>query len=103
MSISSINSSLPLLGPQPSAIDSVGQAIDSNSQAFGTMLNNMLAAANAAQLNGDKAIVELQSGRAENLHEVMIAMEKADLSMRTLMQIRNKAKTAYDEMMRIQL
>ncbi len=91
------------MGPQPSTIGSIGQAIDNNSRAFGSMLNKMLDDTNTAQLNGDKAITELQSGKAENLHEVMIAMEKADLSMRTMMQIRNKAKTAYDEMMRIQL
>ncbi len=103
MSISSIHGSLPLSATQPSAIGSIGQAIDNNSEAFGNMLSKMLDETNSAQQGGDKAITALHSGKAENLHEVMIAMEKADLSMRTLMQIRNKAKTAYDEMMRIQL
>ncbi len=106
MSISTVERSIPITGPQPSSIapvSSIGQAIDNNSQAFGTMLNEMVEDTNRAQVAGDNAIVDLQAGRAENLHEVMIAMEKADLSMRTLMQVRNKAKAAYDEMMRIHI
>ncbi len=103
MSISTVEKSIPITSPQPSSIGSIGQAINNNSQAFGSMLNEMVENTNKAQIAGDNAIVDLQSGRAENLHEVMIAMEKADLSMRTLMQIRNKAKSAYDEMMRIHI
>lgn len=103
MPISSINSSLPLVGPQPSSISSLGEAIEKNNQTFSNVLNEALEQTNNAQINSDNAISELQAGKAANLHEVMIAMEKADLTMRTLMQIRNKAKTAYDEMMRIQI
>lgn len=103
MTISSIDTTLPLTGPRASTIGSLGQAIDNNNHAFGNMLHTMLEETNKTQLTSDKAITELQIGKAENLHEVMIAMEKADLSMRTLMQLRNKAKTAYDEMMRIQI
>ncbi len=66
MSISSINNSLPLLGPQPSSIGSIGQAINNNSEAFGNMLTRMLDETNSAQINGDKAITALNTGKAEN-------------------------------------
>ena len=40
-------------------------------------------------------------GKEYNLHEIMIASEKADLSFRFLLQIRNKLLDAYQEIMRM--
>jgi len=42
-------------------------------------------------------------GRSQNLHEMMIALNKAELSMRMLTQVRNKAVEAYQELMRMSL
>jgi len=41
-------------------------------------------------------------GRPQDLHEIMIATEKADLSFRLLVQVRNKLIEAYQEIMRMQ-
>lgn len=70
---------------------------------FTNMLSSMMAQVNDTQLDGDRAIEQLQSGKAEHLHEVMIAVEEADISLRMAVQIRNKALTAYEEIMRMQL
>ena len=51
----------------------------------------------------DNAIVESSTGGQVDLHEVMIAMEKADISLRMLVQVRNKAIDAYQEIMRMQV
>jgi flagellar hook-basal body complex protein FliE len=40
-------------------------------------------------------------GKNNNIHEVMIAAEKAGLSLKFLMQIRNKLLDAYQEIMRM--
>lgn len=37
-----------------------------------------------------------------DIHEAMIAMEKAGISMRLLLQVRNKIIAAYEEIMRMQ-
>ncbi|MGL1931456.1 MAG: flagellar hook-basal body complex protein FliE [Desulfotalea sp.] len=58
---------------------------------------------NDAQNDGDNAIKDLQSGKAEHLHEVMLSVEKADISLKMLVQLRNKALSAYDEIMRMQV
>ncbi len=50
-----------------------------------------------------QATKNLQSGDAKHLHEVMIAVEEADISLRMLVQMRNKALTAYEEIMRMQI
>ncbi|MBW1778359.1 MAG: flagellar hook-basal body complex protein FliE [Deltaproteobacteria bacterium] len=51
----------------------------------------------------DHAILKLGQGRSQDLHDVMIAMEKADLSLRLLVQVRNKMVDAYQEIMRMQV
>jgi len=45
---------------------------------------------------------EFAVGKRFDLHEIMIATEKADLSLRLLLQIRNKLLEAYQEIMRMQ-
>lgn len=70
---------------------------------FGDVLSSTLKSVNSAQAAGDAAIEKLQAGDAKHLHEVMIAVEEADVSLRMLVQMRNKALTAYEEIMRMQI
>ncbi len=50
----------------------------------------------------DDRQLEFAVGRRHDLHEVMIATEKAEISFRLLVQIRNKLLEAYQEVMRMQ-
>lgn len=70
---------------------------------FGDMLSSMVSQVKETQAAGDQAIEQLQSGGAQHLHDVMIAVEEADVSLRMAVQIRNKALTAYEEIMRMQI
>ena len=58
--------------------------------------------ANTLQLKSATAQEELATGRNGNIHETMIAMSKADVSFRMVMQVRNKIISAYQEVMRMQ-
>ncbi len=78
-------------------------AVSKTSKDFGDMLSSMMKEVNEAQTAGDQSIVKLQSGEAKHLHEVMIAAEEADVSLRMLVQMRNKALSAYEEIMRMQI
>lgn len=73
----------------------------------GTRFNDYVAASidqvNEALARGDQAVERLHSGEAQSLHEVMIAVEEADISLRMFVQVRNKALQAYEEIMRLQL
>ncbi len=51
----------------------------------------------------DKKMEAFAVQKESNIHEVMIAMEKADLSLRFLVRIRNKLVEAYHEIMRMQV
>ena len=84
---------------KPVETSAVGQA----TAGFGDMLKTILDKVNETQIAGDQATRNLQSGDAKHLHEVMIAVEEADVSLRMLVQMRNKAITAYEEIMRMQI
>ncbi|MBW2185817.1 MAG: flagellar hook-basal body complex protein FliE [Deltaproteobacteria bacterium] len=86
-----------------SMMSSFGQAQPPTETNFGEMLTQAISETNEAQLNADQAATDLSTGRSDNLHEVMLAMEEADISMRMLVQMRNKVVDAYQEIIRMQV
>ena len=51
----------------------------------------------------DAKIADLVTGKNKDLHGTMIAMEKAEISTRLLLSVRNKMVSAYQEVMRMQI
>ncbi|MDF0606923.1 flagellar hook-basal body complex protein FliE [Neisseriaceae bacterium TC5R-5] len=45
----------------------------------------------------------LASGQVDNLHQVMLGMEEAKMQFELLLQVRNRALEAYQELMRMQI
>lgn len=92
--------STPLQGlsgsKRPTAIESAGSD-------FATMVKESLAAVNRKQAEADQAASALATGQSSNLHEVMIKMEEAEISLRMVVQMRNKVVEAYQEIMRMQV
>jgi flagellar hook-basal body complex protein FliE len=70
---------------------------------FVDVVEKLLGDANSGQLQADQAIRELAMGKAENLHDVMLAVAKADLAFRTVLEVRNRLTDAYQEVMRMQV
>ena len=58
---------------------------------------------NHLQASADKKIEEFATSKDKDIHGTMIAMQKADVSLRLLMQVRSKLTQAYVELMRTQL
>ena len=54
---------------------------------------------NDAQQSGDSALKSLASGEDVDLHGVMVALEKADISLRTMVSVRNRVVAAYEQVM----
>lgn len=78
-------------------------AVSGDSKSFVDTLESVIQDTNQALKTADKASEDFAAGRAESLHSVMIAMEKADLSLRTVNAVRNKIVEAYQEIMRMQV
>lgn len=70
---------------------------------FKDFLKDALGQVQEAQVASDRAMEKLAVGDARSIHEVMVAMEEADISMRMVVQIRNKLVDAYKEMMQMQV
>jgi len=70
---------------------------------FGTILEGMIRDVHDLQKQANQAITKVQTEESGSIHEVMIAMEKADISFRTMLQVRNKLLEAYQEVMRLQV
>ena len=68
---------------------------------FSKMLTRSLNEVNQLKLNADEAINDLATGKQKDIHQTMIAMEKADVAFQLLMQIRNKIIAAYETLMRM--
>ncbi len=93
--ISSISSSLPLTTPQLPSTQTPKDA--EPKQSFTQMVSDLLEHTNEAQLNANKSISNLASGKSEDIHQVMLAMEQARLSMLAVVEVRNKMIDAYQE------
>jgi len=68
---------------------------------FGKVIKGAIERVDGMDKEADKSIVDLLKGKAD-IHETMIALQKADLSMRLLLAIRNKAIEAYKEITHMQ-
>ena len=85
------NNAVPEISPCSNTINSISNGAHN-------YLNNV----NALQNNSDKAIETFASGGNIDLHSVMVAAEKANVSMQLTMQLRNKILSAYQEISRMQ-
>ena len=70
---------------------------------FGQMLNQKIAEANSLQKDADQLTESFLTGGPVEIHQMLIAMEKADLALRETMEIRNKLLEAYKEIEKIQI
>lgn len=70
---------------------------------FSEMLKNAVNNVNEAQLNSDLKTSQLARGGNVELHEVMIASTKANITLQATLEVRNKVIDAYKEVMRMQI
>ncbi|OKY74506.1 MAG: flagellar hook-basal body complex protein FliE [Desulfobulbaceae bacterium DB1] len=70
---------------------------------FGEVLQKSIDGVNAQMREADELSRGLTAGEHGNIHETMIAMEKAGVSFRLMTKVQQKAIQAYQEMMRMQL
>jgi flagellar hook-basal body complex protein FliE len=71
--------------------------------AFGEVLKDAISTVNELQKQSDQEIQKYMTGESQDLHNTVIAMQKADLSFQMMMQVRNKIVQAYQEIMRMQV
>ncbi len=88
----SFSQTMEAKGPQASSKASVAGKVD---QALGQV--------SEYQDQADKMVIDLATGRDTNIHNTMVELEKADIALKYTVQLRNRALSAYEELMRIQV
>jgi len=69
---------------------------------FGATLKDAINQVNDLSDNSDQKVTELVQGDRQDVHNVMIAVEKADIAFELMMQVRNKIVSAYQEVSKLQ-
>jgi flagellar hook-basal body complex protein FliE len=67
---------------------------------FSAFLKNAINEVNQDQIKAETTIQNYVSGKETNLHNTLISLEKADLSFKMMMQVRQKLMEAYQQIMR---
>ncbi len=81
--------------PQPSKSE--------GTTSFSEMLKAALDSVNRAQWEAEQASIALATGQISDVHQVMIAQEKAHIALQLTIAIRNKVVEAYQEISRMQI
>lgn len=98
-SIGGISTGLPLQQPMTPATQGTHSG---ESSSFGSALSDALTGVEDLHKDAQSQVGELLKGDRQDLHNVMIAVEKADVSFQLMMQVRNKIVNAYQEVSRMQ-
>jgi flagellar hook-basal body complex protein FliE len=69
---------------------------------FSKVFKDSLKTVNNLQSERSKMVASFASGENQNVHELMIAMQKASLAMNMTAAVRNKVMEAYKELARMQ-
>lgn len=70
---------------------------------FSEMLKAALDSVNRAHWEAEQASIALATGQISDVHQVMIAQEKAHIALQLTIAIRNKVVEAYQEISRMQI
>lgn len=71
-------------------------------QSFAKTIEDSLSQVNDLQLQKSRMIQDFASGKEQNVHELMISLQKAGIAMDMTSAVRNKVMQAYQELMRLQ-
>ncbi|KUO70117.1 MAG: flagellar hook-basal body protein FliE [Desulfosporosinus sp. BRH_c37] len=111
MSISAFTPIMPLgqLNPiTPLSIETLpnissGDGAQKTGPDFSEFLTDALSQVDALQKNADAASLQLATGQVDDLSSVMVALEKANLSLSLTVATRDKVLDAYNQIMRMQI
>ena len=80
--------------PRPGGPEGIG---------FGSALEHAIGQVDQAQKAADDQVSAFIAGDQENLHEVIIAMNQAEIYLQMMTEVRNRMLDTYQELMRMQV
>ena len=70
---------------------------------FGSMLKEAVDEVNAYQKVSDQTMADMATGQIKDIHQAAIAIGKAENSMKLMLEVHNKAISAYKELIKTQM
>ena len=99
--MNSINSISQVLN---ATLDTKNKPKDStNSEDFISVLKDTVSELNETQKKADIASAGIATGTVKDLHQAAITIDKAEINMKLMLEIRNKALSAYKDILRTQV
>jgi len=84
-------------------IQNSSQETQKSDNNFSSILDKTLGELNSLQKKSDEAVKDIATGNVKDLHQAAIAINKAEMSMKLTLEVRNKALNAYKELARTQM
>ena len=72
-------------------------------KSFGEFLVDALKKTNELELESERLNAAMAAGRIEDISQVVVAAQKAEIALQLTLQLRNRATAAYQEIMRMQV
>ncbi|WP_458413905.1 flagellar hook-basal body complex protein FliE [Schinkia sp. CFF1] len=95
----SLNESINRLANQKQTKVTVAEA----NKKFSSALSNAIDELNKSQIESDQTTEKFIKGEITDIHDVMIAAQKASITLQATIEVRNKVIDAYKEVMRMQV
>src|SRR6185503_6521207 len=99
----SFSSITPPISIAPKLAPSMVPAESPAGQAFHAAFTDAVSKVESFQQNAQASIDRFLTGEGEELHQVALATQQAELSFDLFLQVRNKVVSAYEEVMRMQV
>ncbi len=96
---STLNAPNPAFRSGPAAKTKGGDMIGEFSDVLKKAVNDL----NALEDDSGRKVNSLVTGRLENVHDIMISMEKSKIALNMAIEVRNKLIEGYKEVMRMQI
>ncbi len=98
MNISSISNNIGSLSLGANKLQN-----NATDKSFQSMLNDAITEVNDEQVKGYDAMQGIATGKVTNLQEAVQRIEEAELSMKLALEVKNKAISAYKEIVKMQI
>lgn len=89
--------------PQPIEPKPLARPEETSGPSFKEYLTGSIEEIQRLQTQADETINKLVTGEVTNVSEAMVAIEKANVAFLTMLQVRNKIISAYEQIQRMQV
>jgi flagellar hook-basal body complex protein FliE len=87
----------------PNFTETAQKATEKSATSFVDVLKESINKVAELEKTADNEVEKLAKMETMDVHNTMIAIEKADMTFQLMMQVRNKIISAYEEIMRMQV